>query len=54
METERFGNMQLHDIKESSTSKIILRFVKLELDNIVVLIGKIRKPQREGIWKRIV
>ena len=38
----RIGNIQ--DIKESNMSKIILRLIKLEVDNIVVLIRKMGKP----------
>ena len=35
-------------------SKIILRFINLELDNMVALVREMRTPWGEGIWNTIV
>lgn len=48
------GRGNIYGIKESSMSKIILRFINLEVDNMVALVREMRTPWGEGIWNTIV
>lgn len=54
MKQKDLATGNVHGIKGSSMSKIILRFINLEVNNMMALVRKMGKPQREGIWKTVV
>ena len=44
MKQKDLGIRNIHGVEESSMSKTILRFIKLEVDNMVALIRNTGKP----------
>lgn len=48
------GRGNIYGIKRKQHVKIILRFINLEVDNMVALVREMRTPWEKGIWNTIV